>query len=277
MELSENMNGTAAKSDLKPLLSCDGVEAYHADIYDLMKTIDDGSIDLIVTDPPYGSLDLDWDVAQDYSKLFPEFFRITKENAAIIIFSQQPYATDIIQAARKYFRYEIIWEKTMKLGYVNAKKMPLRGHENLLVFYKKLPIYNPQKYYIGQQKWARETNQAEDRYSGYGPGTKKSVYVDDGYRYPHSVLEISNFNGGGRRENIHPTQKPIDLFRWLIRSYSNERDLIFDGFAGSFTAGIACIQENRRFLGCEKEAEFFEKAKKRILRKLRSPELPLAT
>lgn len=246
------------------------IDLYNENCYDLMKRIPDGSIDLIITDPPYGSLDLEWDKAQDYSLLFPEWFRITKENAPIIVTSQQPYATDIINACRKYFRYEIIWEKTQKLGFVNANKMPMRGHENLLVFYRKLPTYNPQKYKVGKDKmsWGRVRKQTANRYEGYSDGCKEGTYTDTGERLPHSVIQISNWNGAlfGKTDRavVHPTQKPVDLFRYLILTYSNEGETVFDGFSGSGTAAVACLEEGRNFIGSELNEEYYKGAISRI-------------
>lgn len=246
------------------------IDLYNENCYDLMKRIPDGSIDFIVTDPPYGSTNLEWDKEQDYENLFAEWFRIAKENAAIIVFSQQPYATDIINACRKYFRYETIWEKTMKMGFPNANKMPLKAHENMLVFYKKLPTYNPQKYIVGKDKmsWGRQRKQGENRYDGYTSSMGKSIYTDDGTRMSKSVIQISNWNGAlfGKTDKavVHPTQKPVDLFRYLILTYSNEGETVFDGFAGSGTAAVACLEESRNFIGSELNEEYYKGAINRI-------------
>lgn len=240
------------------------IELYNEDCIKTMKKIPSGSIDLVLTDPPYGSTNLDWDKEQNYNMLFYEWFRICKENAAILVFGQQPYATDVINACRNYFRYEVIWEKTQMLGFLNAKKMPLRAHENILVFYKKLPTYNPIKNKAENLKANRKKNHTVN--GVYASHTKQTDWKETGLRYPGSVIKFSNWNGGGftKKATIHPTQKPVDLLRYLIQTYSNIGDVVFDGFCGSGTTAIACIKEDRRFIGSELNKEYFEKAIERI-------------
>jgi site-specific DNA-methyltransferase (adenine-specific) len=160
----------------------------------------------------------------------------------------------------------------MKLGFVNANKMPLKGHENILVFYKKLPTYNPQKYFTTPTGWGTKY-QKEGRYKGYSGGYKDSIYKDTGERFPHDVVKFSNWNGGlpgfkGDKGTIHPCQKPIELLSWLIRSYSNEGETIFDGFMGGGSTGISCIETKRIFIGAERDKDIFQNAKKRIKSKL---------
>lgn len=240
------------------------IQIFNEDCIETMKRIPDGSIDLILTDPPYGSTSLTWDKPQDYNILFNEWFRICKTNAAILIFGQQPYATDIINSCRKYFRYEIIWEKTQQLGFLNANKMPLRGHENIFVFYKKLPTYNPQKIKAESLKSSRTKIHTQ---SGvYASHTKQTDWKETGFRYPGSIIKFSNWNGGGFTKNatIHPTQKPVDLIRYLMLTYSNKGDLVFDGYLGSGTTAIVCKIEGRRFIGSELNEEYYDKAMQRI-------------
>jgi site-specific DNA-methyltransferase (adenine-specific) len=237
-----------------------------------MKLIADKSIDLIVTDPPYGSLNISWDKEQDYNLIFPEWFRICKDNAAILVFSHQPFATDVINASRKFFRYEIIWQKTQKTNFANAKKMPLRGHENILVFYKKLPTYNPQKYYsaTGVRNRVKKGGKNGLEYEGYSGGFKDNYTYEniDGMMYPDSVVKFSNWNGAlfGNTDHatVHPTQKPVDLIRYLIKTFSNPGETVFDGFAGSGTGVIACIQEAREYVAFELDKEYYDNAVKRI-------------
>lgn len=235
------------------------------DCLELMKDIPDGSIDMILCDLPYGSTNLKWDIVIPFDKLWNQYKRIIKENGAIVLTSQQPFATDLINSNRKLFRYEIIWEKTMKLGFLNANKMPLKGHENILIFYKKLPTYNPQK--TQKTGRARKRNQKENRYAGYS-NFRSSSTVDDGSRHPYSVVKFSNFNGGGfvknKKKGIHPTQKPVDLFEWLIKSYTNEGDLVLDNCSGSGTTAIACIRNNRNYICIEKEEKYYLASLNRI-------------
>ena len=233
-------------------------EIHLGDCLELMKDIPDGSIDMILCDLPYGSTAFKWDVVIPFDKLWDQYKRIIKENGAIVLTAQQPFATDLINSNRKLFRYEIIWEKTMKLGFLNANKMPLKGHENILIFYKKLPTYNPQK--TQKTGRARKRNQKENRYAGYS-NFRSSSTVDDGSRHPHSVVKFSNKN---KNSGIHPTQKPVDLFEWLIKTYSNEGDLVLDNCSGSGTTAIACLKTNRKYICIEKDTEYFEKSVSRV-------------
>lgn len=243
-----------------------GIELLNLDCLDLLKSLPDSSVNLILIDPPYGSTNFEWDKSPNYSSLFKEFFRVGVPNACIAVFSQQPYATDVINSCRKYFRYEIIWEKTLCMGFPNANKMPLRGHENILIFYKKLPTYNPQKYKVKSEKLGRMKNRSQV-YKGYS-NEVLTTYTDDGTRFPSSVIMVSNHNGGV----IHPTQKPIALFRWLVRTYSNPGETVFDGYSGSGTTAEACIIEGRKFIGSELNKEYYDKSIERLSITLSKPE-----
>lgn len=244
-------------------------EIHLGDCLELMKDIPDGSIDMILCDLPYGSTAFKWDVVIPFDKLWDQYKRIIKENGAIVLTAQQPFATDLINSNRKLFRYEIIWEKTMKLGFLNANKMPLKGHENILIFYKKLPTYNPQKTQTGKarNRNVKLINQTKSRYAGYN-NFKAVSTIDDGSRHPHSVVKFSNWNGLGfvknKNSGIHPTQKPVDLFEWLIKTYSNEGDLVLDNCSGSGTTAIACLKTNRKYICIEKDTEYFEKSVSRV-------------
>jgi site-specific DNA-methyltransferase (adenine-specific) len=239
---------------------------------ELMREFPDGYFDLVIIDPPYGVLNKKWDVAVDFKSLIIELFRISKENAAVLIFGQQPMVTDVINSCRKYFRYEIIWQKTQKTNFANAKKMPLRGHENILVFYKKLPTYNPQKYYNPSGVRKRRNSSAKNgmEYQGYSGGFKQDyLYTnEEGMMLPDSVIKFSNWNGAlfGDNSNttIHPTQKPVDLLRYLIMTYSNINDKVLDCFIGSGSTAIACHDEGRDCVGCELDPDYYEAAMKRI-------------
>lgn len=240
------------------------VSLYNEDLFETMKRLPDGCVDLILTDPPYGSTNLEWDKRQDYIKLFSEWFRIGKENAPILVFGQQPHAIDIIIACRSFFRYEIIWQKSQMLGFLNANKMPMREHENIFIFYKKLPTYNPQKVKAENLKVSRKKIHKQ---SGvYASHTKQTDWKETGFRYPGSVVKYSNWNGGGftKKPTIHPTQKPLDLIRNLILTYSNKGETIFDGYSGSGTTAEACIIEGRKFIGSELNKEYFDKSVLRL-------------
>ena len=218
-----------------------------------MNQIKDKSIDLILCDPPYQATRLDWDIALDFKAMWQEYERIIKDNGAIILFSIQPFSSKLVQSNMKLFRYEIIWQKSYPTGFLNAKKMPLKSHENILVFYKHLPTYNPQN--------LTDCHIVEKARKKASPTQGKALksYIQTKTGYPRSVCKFKKENG-----NIHPTQKPLALIEYLIRTYSNEEDLILDNCMGSGTTAIAAMNENRMFIGFEKDQVFYEKAMERI-------------
>ena len=232
------------------------IDLRKGDCLELMKDIPDGSIDAIIADLPYGTTDKnEWDKTLDLDVLFKHYDRIIKDNGIILLYAQQPFASDLINAYRKYFRYEIIWEKTKPVGFFNAKKMPLRSHENILVFYKRLPKYNPT---------LEDCNKKVKRPDESGVyGTRRSrnnEYTMNKTGYPRSVLKYTNvFN-----PQLHPTQKNVELNEFLINLFTDEGDLVLDNTMGSCSTGIACLNTNRRFLGMELDDKYFEIAEARI-------------
>lgn len=195
------------------------------------------------------------------------YHRICKPNAAIILFSAQPFTTDLINSNRKEFRYEIIWQKTQPLGFLNANKMPLKAHENICVWYKKLPTYNPIKHASSGNGIGRVRTKKADRAIHYGHVTEQD-YKDDGTRYPHDVIQFSNWNGAlfGKTDKAvkHPTTKPVLLLEYLIKTYSNEGDTVLDNCMGSGSTGVACVNTGRNFIGIELDYHYFEVAQERI-------------
>ena len=189
--------------------------------------------------------------------LWGEYRRIIRPNAAILLFAQQPFATKLINAAGKMFRYQIVWEKAKSLGFLNAKKMPLRAHEHILVFYNKLPTYNPQmapgKPYVSKDKRKEHTK----IYRSF----KRATTVNTGWRYPRDVIKFAQPT---TKEGLyHPTQKPLALLEYLIKTYSNENDLVLDNTCGSGSTCVAALKTNRRYIGIELNDEFVEIAKMR--------------
>lgn len=245
----------------------ENVKLFNGDCLEAMKGIPDKSINLILTDPPYGITACKWDSIIPFDKMWEQLERVIKDNAAIVLFSCQPFTTDLIQSNRKLFRYEIIWEKTLKTGFFNANKMPLKGHENLCVFYKKLPVYNPQKYKVEREDIGRVRLKKANRCELYGRVLSQN-YVETGERYPHDVIHFSNWNGalfGNNKEaTVHPTQKPVPLLEYLIKTYTNENETVLDFTMGSGSTGVACINTNRNFIGIELDKKYFEIANKRI-------------
>jgi len=228
------------------------------DYHDGLKKVKDKSIDLIVCDLPYGTTRNDWDCAIDFDFLWNEYERIIKDNGAILLFAQSPFDKILACSNLKLFRYEWIWEKTSATGHLNARKMPLKAHENILVFYKKLPTYNPIKT-KGALKVSKKKSQEKCiKSSNYGKILKRTDYCSD-ERFPRSVLKFKNDK---QQSKLHPTQKPLALVEYLINTYSNDGDLVLDNCMGSGTTAVACINNGRRFIGfdngiCSKTNEYF--------------------
>lgn len=219
-----------------------------------MQRIPDKSIDMILCDLPYGTTRCKWDVLIPFAPLWKQYERIIKDNGAIVLTGSQPFTTDLINSNRKLFRYEIIWHKTMSTGFLNANKQPLKAHENICIFYKKQPIYNPQKTFKDVPDKGRVRMQTANRAAQYG-AFNNGTYTDDGSRFPNSVLAISNWNGAlfGNTDNAtkHHTQKPVALFEWLIKTYTNEGMLVLDNCMGEGTTAKACINTGRGYIGFE--------------------------
>ena len=239
------------------------------DCLEEMKNIDDKTIDMILCDLPYGITKCTWDKTIPFKPLWEEYERIIKDNGAIVLFSKMPFTVDLIESNRKLFRYEIIWEKTQKTGFLNANKMPLSGHENILIFYKHLPTYNPQKYQKITERYGGKRIKKDDRCVLYGH-IKEQCYFDNGTRYPHDVIHFSNWNGnlfGKKQRNAtkHPTQKPIELLEYLIKTYTNEGDTVLDNCMGSGSTCVASINTGRNYIGIEKRKNFFDIAEERIM------------
>lgn len=186
------------------------------DCLELMKDIPDKSIDLILADLPYGTTRCSWDIVIPFEPLWAQYKRIIKDRAAIVLFSSQPFTTDLINSNRKMFRYELIWEKQYGSDFLNANRKPLKSHENICIFYKKLPVYNPQKTDGAPYKASRNST----RTTVYGK-SDSSTYNDclDGKRYPLTVMKFNTANNGSR---VHPSQKPVELLAYLIKTYTNE-------------------------------------------------------
>jgi len=232
---------------------------YNEDCLEGMKRIPDGSIDMILCDLPYGTTYNEWDVRIPFEPLWEQYKRITKKNTAICLFSQMPFGAEIIMSNRKMFRYEWIWEKAKPTGFLNAKKAPMKCHENILVFYGALPTYNPQK--TKGKPYKRRAGTIG------GHGTYRENYymrandASDGSRFPRDVVKCSQNIGAA---SFHPTQKPTALCEYLIRTYTNEGELVLDNCMGSGTTAVAAINTGRHYIGFEKERKYYDIAQKRI-------------
>ena len=234
---------------------------YHNDMFDVFPNIEPQSIDLLLTDFPYGTLNKrrnEWDKIIDYDKFWHYVDIICKPNCAIVSTASQPFTSVLISTNYTNFKYCLVWEKSKSTGYLNAKKQPMRSHEDIVVFYKKQPTYNPQFTSGKPYDKGKALRDAEQ----YGQQTK-SVHVKDteGKRYPRSVLYFKTAEDEGK---LHPTQKPIALYEYLIRTYSNEGDTILDPCMGSGTTGVACNNTNRNFIGIESDNNYYNIARDRI-------------
>ena len=220
-----------------------------------MKNIPDKSIDMILCDLPYGTTHNKWDNVIPMEPLWKQYNRIIKDHGAIVLFSQMPFGASLIMSNPKMFRYEWIWEKNQAVGFLNAKKMPLRKHENILVFYKHLPTYNPQGL-IKLDEPIYEEGSANRNGKNYGVADKSFIRTHT--NYPTDIITFSKDSG------YHPTQKPVDLLEYLIKTYTNEGDTVLDNCMGSGSTGVACVNTNRDFIGMELNEEYFKIACGRI-------------
>ena len=237
-------------------------EIYCGDCLDLMKEIEDQSIDMILCDLPYGTTSCRWDTIIPLDELWNRYKRIIKDNGAIVLTGSQPFTSNLIMSNPKWFRYEWIWDKQVGMGQ-NAKKMPRKIHENILVFYKHLPTYNPQmteKIHKRPPPTHYKTELMDLSSCGRDLKHLKSMK-----KYPVSILSVSGESAEiNPKHRIHPTQKPIELFEYLINTYTTEGELVLDNCIGSGTTAIAAINTNRNFIGIEKEENYYDIANLRI-------------
>ena len=234
---------------------------YNNDMFDIFPTIEEKSIDLIFVDLPYNTTNCKWDVEVDLEKFWKESKRVLKDNGVVIATAQIPFSIKLGMSNLKDLKYEWIWEKSSATGHLNAKKMPMKAHENVLVFYKNPPVYNYQKTDGHERKVSKAEHKINCKESDvYNKGQKLTTY-DSTERYPRSVLK---FASDKQKSKFHPTQKPLALMEYFVKTYSNEGDTILDNTAGSGTTGIACINTNRNYILIEKEKEYVDIINERI-------------
>lgn len=237
------------------------IKLYKNDCLIEMKNISDKSIDLILCDLPYEQTARNkWDLKLPFAPLWAEYKRIIKDNGAIILFANGMFTAELMMSNRNMWRYNLVWEKTQPTGFLNAKRMPLRNHEDICVFYKKLPVYNPQKTAGHKRKVSSASSKTKYKKS-YDYNDVSRTSYDSTERYPKSVL---CFPKDVQKTALHPTQKPVALLEYIIKSYSNEDDVVLDNCMGSGSTGVACLNTGRNFIGIEKDSLFFETARKRI-------------
>jgi site-specific DNA-methyltransferase (adenine-specific) len=228
------------------------IRLWHGDCLELMTDIPDGSVDMALADPPYGTTACKWDSVIPLEPMWEHLKRVIKPNGAIVMTASQPFTTTLIASNMKMFKYCWVWEKEQGVNFLLAKKQPLKVHEDVVVFCKKQPVYNPQmtkgKLYISGKG---DSGEVTGR-------VKKIQTKNEGTRYPRSVIKFN------RDVGIHPTQKPVALMEYLIRTYTNPSGLVLDFVMGSGTTGVACVNTGRKFIGIELDEQYFKIARERI-------------
>ena len=238
----------------------ESITLMNGDCLELMNDIADASVDLLLVDLPYGTTQCKWDQIIPLDELWPIYNRIVKKNGAMIFTSTQPFTSVLIGSNIKNFKYTWVWEKSKATGYLNAKKMPMRAHEDICIFYRKPPVYNPQM----TQGDPYNKGKAHRPTDVYGKQVSTLVKNDTGLRYPRTVQYFKTAESESKQKLFHPTQKPVALMEYLIKTYSNEGEVVLDNTMGSGTTGIAAINTNRKFIGIEKDPEYFQLAENRI-------------
>jgi len=235
-------------------------KTYFGDCLEVMKLIDDETIDLIICDLPYGVTKNKWDSVIDLKMLWDEYDRIIKTNGAMVLFGQDKFSARLMLSNEKVHRYNLIWQKTTPTGHLNANRMPLRSHEDILVFYKKLPTYNPQKTTGHERKVSTAHHKrGSKRTTNYGEHGLTTY--DSTERYPKSVLKFATDK---QKVALHPTQKPLALMEYLIATYSNEGEIVLDNCAGSGTTGLAAKNLNRNYIMIENDETYYKTCIERV-------------
>ncbi len=234
---------------------------YFKDCIEGLQMLEDNSVDLFLQDPPYGTTQNKWDKAPDLETLWPIWLQKAKPNAVFVFTSAQPFTSHLILSNPKMFKYELIWEKSIATQFLNAHKRPMPNHENIIIFHGPKSTYNPQKTLGAKAKKTISSGPSDN----YGKYEKHKYDNQTGERMPKSVLffpnDLERHNGKG---TIHPTQKPLSLFRWLILSYSNPGGLVVDCYSGSGTTACAAYLENRNFVCFENNQDYFQKSISRL-------------
>jgi site-specific DNA-methyltransferase (adenine-specific) len=240
------------------------------DCLEVMPEIPAGSVDMVLCDLPYGTTACKWDSVIPFEPLWAEYWRVATGLAAIVLTASQPFTTALVASQIEHFKYEWIWEKPMASGFAHAKNRPLKAHENILVFSRGVTVhasqssqrmcYNPQ---MSSGAPYQKTKKRQNTESSMGERPSHPQLIEqksEGTRYPRSVVNISNPNGG----SVHPTQKPVALMEYLIKTYTNEGDTVLDNCMGSGTTGVACMRTGRNFIGIERDETYFKIAQERI-------------
>jgi site-specific DNA-methyltransferase (adenine-specific) len=256
-EIVDTDSNQVLSSSTKLDLNSENYNLINGDCLIEMKNIKDKTVDMILCDLPYGMTKNSWDVVIPFDKLWAEYNRIIKDNGAIVLFGSQPFTSLMITSNLNMFRYCLVWEKNKFSDFLNSKRKPMKTNEDIAVFYKKQPTYNPQYWYsTPYTRW--NTQAAVDKQSNYG-SHKENFVESDGKRLPTTVLKFNRVE-----RPLHPTQKPTDLLEWLIKTYTNENDVVLDNCMGVGSTGVACKNINRKFIGIELENKYYEIARNTI-------------
>lgn len=231
------------------------IQLYNGDCLELMKNIPDGSVDMILCDLPYGTTRNKWDCIIPFDSLWEHYKRIIKENGAIVLFGDGLFTAKMMMSNEKMWRYNLVWDKKRGCDFLNANVKPLKSHEDIMVFYKKKPKYNKQFWYSKPYKRTKNGTLSNNY------GNRKEAYSEskDGERNPLTILSFARDG-----DRTHDTQKPIKLLEWLIKTYTDENEVVLDNCMGVGSCGIACINTNRNFIGIELDKNYFDIAEKRI-------------
>jgi site-specific DNA-methyltransferase (adenine-specific) len=229
---------------------------YFTDCFEGLSQIENKTIDLILTDPPYGTTQCEWDSVVSLENMWKEYKRVIKDNGVFVFTASQPFTSSLIMSNIEMFKQEIIWKKNIASNFLNANKMHLLIHEDICIFYDKQPTFNKQM--LKGLPYIIKRNGKDDTGDCYGNIQKRTDTFNSGERNPVSILEFN------REVGLHPTQKPVDLFSYLIKTYSNENNLILDTFSGSGTTAIACLETKRNYICFENNEEYYEKSIERV-------------
>ena len=236
----------------------DNIELWCGDCLELMRNIPNKSVDMILCDLPYGTTACKWDSIIPFESLWEQYNRIIKDNGAIVLFGSEPFSSKLRMSNLKMFKYDWVWEKDKPSNFAMAKKNPLKYHETISVFYKSMCTYNPQMW---QGKPNHSVGKGIRKKKNESNFTTSMIVTNktDGLKYPKSIIQINR-----EIKPIHPTQKPVPLCEYLIKTYTNEGETVLDNCMGSGTTGVACVNTDRKFIGIELDNTYFEIAKERI-------------
>ena len=238
---------------------------YNEDCLEGMKRIPDESVDMILCDLPYGTTKIKWDVVIPFGPLWKEYERVIKDDGAILLFGSQPFTTDLIMSNRKMFKYDLVWDKQTGTDFQLANKKPMKAHENICVFYKKAPKYNPQKTKRDKPLDKRNWSKVNSKTDNNNLSSKQRAGGILTEKFPTTLVSFSCFmEECNNPKRVHPTQKPVALFEWLVKTYTDEGETVLDNCMGSGTTAIACLNTDRQYIGFELDEEYHKLSVERI-------------